>query len=154
MDGAVSVLQMNAHVGQYPGVHEKFNALVKEIGVGAAEEIVGVRPDALSPRTHPSTKGQAMLDRLRRVLMIWKWDLIIIWRACQGRWYIFRDVPTIVVARFASANLEHFERRDLPEAVNAIHQARAELALREQVMRREIEQLTANLHAALEALKA
>ncbi len=41
MQDAISVVQMKAIVSQYDEVQEAFNALVKTIGVGIAEEIVG-----------------------------------------------------------------------------------------------------------------
>lgn len=62
------------------------------------------------------------------ILRVWVWR--IVWRSVSGRWFIFRDVPWWVVARFMNCDVPDLERQAKEEAELRLHRAIADFSAR------------------------
>ena len=74
-----------------------------------------------------------MIAALKRLFEWYRWCGRIAWLLATDRWFIFRDAPLHVVARFAA-----FEDDVDPDFQRAIDEARQELALRVRVLEAEV----------------
>lgn len=86
-----------------------------------------------------------MIATIRREWECFIWLFKAGWAEASGRWHYFRDAPMHVVAGVAAQKTEGEDEF----ICNIVNTARAELALRESKIRREIEKLHAAIHAAL-----
>ena len=63
-------------------------------------------------------------------MKFWYHFLKSIWRVLNGRWYVWRDVPTDIVRQAAALKFEAAEHKDSNPILASVMQADAEVKLR------------------------